>query len=169
MPLRILFVPFGSEGDVNPLLWLAEGMAARGHEPAFLITPHFGRLVEQRGFPWTPIGTDADFVRFARDSRLWHRAQGTRMVLQGMLETLPAYRDAFLRAGCDFDLVVLSSMALGASAVAEAARLPRLVLHMQPAVFRSVYKCPVFMEELAWLTRSPRWVKRFFFGLSLDY
>ncbi len=166
MPLRILFVPFGSEGDVNPLLWLAEGLAARGHEPAFLITPHFGRLVEQRGFPWTPIGTDADFVRFARDPRLWHRAQGTRMVLQGMLETLPAYRDAFLRAGCDFDLVVLSSMALGASAVAEAARLPRLVLHMQPAIFRSVYKCPVFMEELAWLTRSPRWVKRFFFGLS---
>jgi hypothetical protein len=27
------------------LLWLAEGMAARGHEPAFLITPHYGRLV----------------------------------------------------------------------------------------------------------------------------
>jgi hypothetical protein len=25
MPLRVLFVPFGSEGDVNPLLWLAEG------------------------------------------------------------------------------------------------------------------------------------------------
>jgi rhamnosyltransferase subunit B len=70
MPLRILFVPFGSEGDVNPLLWLAEGMAARGHEPTFLITPHYGRLVQQHGFSWAPIGTEEDFVRFARDPRV---------------------------------------------------------------------------------------------------
>jgi hypothetical protein len=38
-------------------------------------------------------------------------------------------------------------------------------LHMQPALFRSVYDCPLFMERLAWLSRSPRWVKRVFFGL----
>jgi rhamnosyltransferase subunit B len=165
MPLRILFVPFGSEGDVNPLLWLAEGMAARGHEPTFLITPHYGRLVQQRGFSWVPIGTEEEFVRFARDPRVWHNTQGTKMVVQGMLETLPTYREGFMRTGCDFDLVVLSSMALGASSSAEAIGLPRFTLHMQPALFRSIYDCPVFMEELAWLARSPRWMKRFFFGL----
>jgi len=165
MPLRILFVPFGSEGDVNPLLWLAEGMAARGHEPTFLITPHYGRLIRQRGFPWVPIGTEEDFVRFARDPRVWHRMQGTKMVVQGMLETLPAYREGFTKAGRDFHLVVLSSMALGAASAAEAIGLPRLTLHMQPALFRSIYECPVFMEELSWLTRSPGWVKRLYFGL----
>ena len=165
MPLRILFVPFGSEGDVNPLLWLAEGMAARGHKPTFLITPHYGRLVQQRGFPWVPIGTEEDFIRFARDPRLWQTTRGTHMVVRGMLETLPAYRDGFAKTGGNFDLVVLSSMAMGAAAAAEAAGLPRLTLHMQPALFRSLYDCPVFMEELSWLTRSPRWVKRVFFGL----
>jgi rhamnosyltransferase subunit B len=165
MLLRILFVPFGSEGDVNPLLWLSEGMAARGHQPAFLITPHYGHLVQQRGFPWLPIGTEEGFVRFARDPRVWQKTQGTKMVVQGMLETLPAYREGFVKAGRDFDLVVLSSMAMGAAAAAEAARLPRLTLHLQPVLFRSSYDCPVFMEELAWLARSPRWVKRFFFGL----
>ena len=165
MPLRILFVPFGSEGDVNPLLWLAEGMAARGHKPTFLITPHYGRHVQQRGFPWVPIGTEEDFIRFARDPRLWQTTRGTHMVVRGMLETLPAYRDGFAKTGGDFDLVVLSSMAMGAAAAAETAGLPRLTLHMQPALFRSLYDCPVFMEELSWLTRSPRWVKRVFFGL----
>ena len=165
MPLRILFVPFGSEGDVNPLLWLAEGMAARGHKPTFLITPHYGRLVQQRGFPWVPIGTEEEFIRFARDPRLWQTTRGTHMVVRGMLETLPAYRDGFAKTGGNFDLVVLSSMAMGAAAAAEAAGLPRLTLHMQPALFRSLYDCPVFMEELSWLTRSPRWVKRVFFGL----
>jgi rhamnosyltransferase subunit B len=165
MPLRILFVPFGSEGDVNPLLWLAEGMAARGHLPAFVITPHYGRLIQQRGFPWIPVGTEEDFVRFARDPRVWSRMQGTRMVVEGMVDTLPAYREAIQTAGRDFDLVVLSSMALGGASVAEAAGIPRLTLHMQPALFRSIHECPVFMEELAWLTRSPRWIKRLFFAL----
>jgi rhamnosyltransferase subunit B len=165
MPLRILFVPFGSEGDVNPLLWLAEGMAARGHEPTFVITPHYGRLIQQRSLPWIPIGTEENFVRFARDPRVWSRMQGTKMVVEGMVETLPAYREAVELAGRDFDLVVLSSMALGAASVAEAANLPRLTLHMQPALFRSVHQCPVFMEELAWLTRAPRWIKRLFFTL----
>jgi rhamnosyltransferase subunit B len=140
-------------------------MAARGHEPLFLITPHYGRLVEQRGYPWSPIGTEEQFIRFARDPRLWHSMQGTEMVVRGMLETLPAYREGFAKAGDDFDLVVLSSMAMGAASAAEAAGVPRLTLHMQPALFRSTYECPVFLQELAWLVRSPRWVKNLFFRL----
>jgi rhamnosyltransferase subunit B len=165
MTLRILFVPFGSEGDVNPLLWLAEGMAARGHRPTFVITPHYGRLLQQRGFPWVPVGTEEDFVRFARDPRIWHRMEGPKMVVEGMVETLPAYRESVEKAGRDFDLVVLSSMALGAGSVAEALGIPRLTLHMQPVLFRSMYECPLFMEELSWLTRSPSWVKRLYFLL----
>jgi rhamnosyltransferase subunit B len=164
-PLRILFVPFGSEGDVNPLLWLAEGLAERGHEPAFVITPHYGHLVQQRGFRWIPVGTQADFVRFARDPRVWDRRLGPKAVVEGMVETLAAYREAVEQAGAGFDLVVLSSMALGAGSVAEAMGTPRLTLHMQPALFRSVHDCPLFMEELSWLTRSPRWLKRLFFVL----
>ncbi len=165
MPLRILFVPFGSEGDVNPLLWLAEGLAARGHEPTFVITPHYAPHIEERGYPWIPVGTKEDFVRFARDPRVWSRMQGTRMVIESMVKSLPAYRQAIETAAHDFDLVVLSTLALGAASMAEAANVPRLTLHMQPALFRSIYECPVFMEELAWLTRAPRWIKRLFFAL----
>ena len=82
-----------------------------------------------------------------------------------MLETLPAYREAFARANSQFDLVVLSSLALGAASVSEAVGIPRLTLHMQPALFRSTYDCPVFLEELSWLARSPRWAKRVFFKI----
>jgi rhamnosyltransferase subunit B len=90
---------------------------------------------------------------------------GPRVVMDGMIQTLPAYRQAIEGAKHDFDLIVLSSLALGAASIAEAAKIPRLTLHMQPALFRSVYECPVFMEELAWLTRAPRWIKRLFFAL----
>ena len=164
MPLRVLFVPFGSEGDVNPLVWLADGMAARGHDPTFVITPHYGPLVEERGYPWISVGTKEDFIRLARDPRVWSRMQGPQAVIQGMVKTLPAYREAMEKVG-EFDLVVLSSLAQGAASVAEAAKIPRLTLHMQPALFRSTDECPVFMQELTWLTRAPTWTKRLFFAL----
>ena len=50
MNRRVLFVPFGSEGDVNPLLWLAELLADRGFQPIFLLTPHYGPLASKRGY-----------------------------------------------------------------------------------------------------------------------
>jgi rhamnosyltransferase subunit B len=150
---------------VNPLLWLAEGMAARGHEPTFVITPHYGPLIEERNYPWIPVGTKDDFLRFARHPRLWSRMHGPHLVMEGMIQSLPAYRQAIESAKHDFDLLVLSSLALAAASMGEVAKIPRLTLHMQPALFRSVHECPVFMEELAWLTRAPRWVKRLFFTL----
>jgi rhamnosyltransferase subunit B len=165
VPLRVLFVPFGSEGDVNPLLWLAEGMAARGHEPTFVITPHYGPLIEERGYPWIAVGTKEEFLRCARDPRIWSRMHGPGLVMEGMIKTLPAYRQAIEVTKHDFDLIVLSTLALAAASVAEEAKIPRLTLHMQPALFRSVYECPVFMEELARLTRAPRSIKRLFFAL----
>ena len=161
--MRVLFVPFGSEGDVNPLIWLAEGLSARGHEPVFLLTPHYGRLADQRGFAWFPVGTEDDFARFVRNPKLWDRRQGPTHVIRAMIHTLPDYRRGFELAGCSFDLVVTSSFALAGSALAEARRIPRLTLHMQPVCLRSQHEIPLFLEELRWLQRAPRWVKRLFF------
>ena len=93
------------------------------------------------------------------------RMHGTRMVIAGMVRTLPAYQQVMERVSGDFDLVVLSSLALSAPSLAEADKIPRITLHMQPALFRSIYECPVFMEELTWLTRAPRWTKRLFFAM----
>ncbi len=165
MPRRILFVPFGSEGDVNPLFWLAEGLAERGHEPVFLLTPHYARLAEQRGFRWFPVGTEEDFARFARDPRLWNKYRGPEFVVRGMVRSLPEFRRAFEAAGGPVDLVVTSSFALGAAAMAETKRIPRLTLHLQPVCLRSEFDCPLFLPELSWVCRSPRFVKRAFFRM----
>lgn len=156
MPLRILFVPFGSEGDVNPLFSLADPLAARGHEIIFLLTPHYREKAESRGFQWLPMGTEEDFHRVTRDPLLWDRLRGPEMVARGMVETLPDYRRAFEKLPQPIDLVVTSTFGLGASTLAEAAGIPRLTLHLQPVCLRSVYDCPLFVRELAWLRRAPR-------------
>lgn len=165
MSRRILFVPFGSEGDVNPLFWLAEGLAARGHRPEFLITPHYGHLAERRGLPWTPLGTEEDFLQFARNPLLWHPQRGPEFVMKGMLKTLPGYRSALEKIPGPIDLMVTSSFALGAACFAEKQGIPRLTLHMQPVCLRSVHDFPLFLPELAWACRMPVWGKRMFYKL----
>ncbi len=166
--MRVLFIPFGSEGDVNPLLWLADGLAARGDDARVLLSPHYGRLAEARGLPWIPLGTEEDFLEMAADPNLWHRTRGPATVIRGLVRSLPEYRRAFETAGKDFDLVVTSSFALAGSALAEALGIPRLTLHMQPICLRSEFELPLFLPELAALRPAPRWVKRLFFA-GMDF
>lgn len=165
VPLRILFAPFGSEGDVNPLIWLAGGLAQRGHEIVFLLTPHYAHRIEKRGWRWFPAGTEEEFLRFANDPRLWQPKTGSELVVQAVLDTWNGYQKAYAQAGGDFDLLVCSSMGLGPATFAEAGGIPRLTLHMQPTCLRSAWDCPLFLEDLEWLCRAPRLVKQAIFWM----
>lgn len=165
MGMKFLFAPYGSEGDVNPLVWLAEGLAARGHEITFLLTPHYSHRIIEHGWSWHPVGTEEDFQRFARDPRLWKPNEGTRFVIDGVMHSWASYESAFAAAGYDFDLLVTSSLGLAASTIAEKHGIPQLTMHMQPTCLRSVYDCPLFLEGMDWLCNSPRFVKSLFFHL----
>lgn len=155
MKRRILFVPFGSEGDVNPLLWLAGLLAARGHQPVFLLTPHYGPLAASRGFEWHPIGTEEDFHRMASDPALWKPGLGSWRVARAMHESLQTYQNAFEAQEGTFDLVVSTSLGLAASALAESRGIPRLMLHLQPMVVRSHGDMPVLTDGAGWFRHAP--------------
>lgn len=165
VPLRILLAPCGSEGDVNPLLWLAEGLAGRGHDVTVLLTPHYGRLADRRGLRWVPVGTAEEFLAFARDPRLWQPRTGSRLVIEGVMKTWDGYAEAWRRTGGKFDLVICSSVALAAGTLAEAGGVPRLTLHMQPICLRSVHECPLFLEGMEWICAAPPFLKRALFWL----
>ena len=155
MNRRILFVPFGSEGDVNPLLWLAGLLADRGCQPVFLLTPHYAHLAAKRGFEWHPIGTEEDFRRLAGDPSLWKPGLGTWRVARAMHESLSSYKNAFDLAGGDFGLVVTSTLGLAASALAESRGIPRLMLHLQPMCVRSHGDMPVLTKGGDWFRQAP--------------
>ncbi len=163
--LRVLFSPFGSEGDVNPLIWIAEGMAARGHDVVFIITPHYQRLIDGRGFTAVPIGTEEQFLAFARNPKAWDPRNGPRTVIRGMVDTIPEAVAAFERAGDKFDLAILSTLGVAIGSLAEARGIPRIMVHMQPICVRSVYDFPLVMSEMGFLQHTPLWFKRAFFWL----
>ncbi len=165
-PLSILFAPFGSEGDVRPVLWLAGGLAARGHRISFIITPYYKNLVESRGWRALDVGTAEAFAATLRDPRLWAPRRGSELVLDHMVEALPRYADVLTRTQTSFDLVIGTTLATGAFTWAEQNRIPRLMLHLQPLCLRSLEDCPLFLEELEWLDRAPKLARRTLFWLT---
>jgi len=165
MSRRILFAPFGSEGDVNPLIWLGKLLAARGHRVEFLISPHYAPRARKHGFLCHDLGTEEDFHRLASDPALWHPLRGTWRVARAMHQSLPACRAAFEAAGSGFDLLVTSSFALGASALAEARGIPRLMLHLQPMVLRSHRDMPVPGPGAGWFPQAPKLFQDAAFGV----
>jgi len=151
---------------VRPVLWLAGGLAARGHQITFVITPYYKHLVESLGWRALSFGTVEEFTQTMRDPRLWEPRRGSELVLEVMLESLPRYAEILDAAQTQFDLVVGTTLGTGAFTWAEKKRIPRLMLHLQPLCLRSVEDCPLFLENLAWLDRAPTFARRAMFWLT---
>jgi rhamnosyltransferase subunit B len=165
-PLSIVLATFGSEGDVRPLLWLGDGLAARGHRITVILTPFYRKFVDARPhWNWLPLGTAEDFQAAMRDPRLWQPRAGSEFVLQTMLDALPTYRALLDRVGERIDLVIGTTIATGAFTWAEAHGVPRLLVHLQPVCLRSTRDCPLYMEGLEWLCRAPSFIKRLMYAL----
>lgn len=160
----VLLCPFGSEGDVNPMLWLADGFRRLGHRPVFVLTANYGPLAERAGFPWVPVGGETDFESIARDPRFWSPFTGPAHVTRVMLDSLEAFHGAVRQAPRP-DIVVGSTFAVAAFCFAEAAGIPRVTMHMQPVVLRSVGDYPVFGHGMGWLRGMPPWFRKFSFSV----
>lgn len=163
--MRILLTPLGSEGDVNPFIWLAAGLRDRGHEVCLLLSPHYGWLADEQKIPWVPVGEEEDFLKFARHPQIWDPQKGTAFVLRSAAALLGKAREAYERASGPFDLVITSAMGMAISYLAESQGIPHLMIHLQPICMRSVYETPVYLSGTAWMNRMPHFVKHGFFAL----
>ena len=151
---------------MRPVLWLAGGLAARGHRITFVITPYYKHLVESRGWRALDYGTAEEFANGLRDPRLWEPRRGSELVLDLMLDSLPRYAAMLDGEKTSFDLVVGTTLGTGAFTWAEQQRIPRLMLHLQPLCLRSEHDCPLFMENMEWLDRAPKFARRAVFWLT---
>ncbi|MEX1118079.1 MAG: hypothetical protein WEB60_04715, partial [Terrimicrobiaceae bacterium] len=161
--MNVLLSPFGSEGDVNPLLWAASTLASKGHTPHLLLPPKYGALAAKAGLPWTPVGQVGDFDAMVRDPKFWHPMTGSAHVASVMLSSYPEFLRAYRECGIRPDLVISSTLGLAAAFAAEAQGIPTLRVHMQPAILRSFGDCPVFAHGLGWLPSAPAAVKKMAF------
>src|SRR5207245_1102827 len=79
--MRVLLAPLGSHGDVHPFLGLGLALRARGHDVHVITSEAFRGLIERHGFPFAPVGTEADFEAMIHHPDMWHPGRSIRALL----------------------------------------------------------------------------------------
>ena len=165
--MHILLLPFGSSGDVHPLVGLGLALQARGHEITLAINGYFRSLAEQSGLNFVEFGTREEFLELAQHPDLWHprRAFG-HIVRRGL--------SRYVRRQYDFvaeryvpgeTLAITNVFGFGIRIAQEKLGLPLVSVHLQPSVMWSEHDSPQLAGMLAG-PRTPRWLKRLQFRLG---
>lgn len=70
--INILVTTLGSYGDIYPMAGLAVRLKRRGHRVTLLTNPFFEGLAAKYGLDFVPVGTIAQYERFANHPDLFH-------------------------------------------------------------------------------------------------
>jgi rhamnosyltransferase subunit B len=156
--LKYVFVPLGSHGDVNPLVWLAQLMSRRGHEVVFVSHAGMAHVPARAGLRTVAVGSQADHDAIISNPDLWHQDRAFNLLAATFgdraREVIPAIR-AEVAPGRT--VLVAGAIAVGARIVAEADRLPLVTVQLQPSVFMSEDDRPLMDARLGFLQRLPAW------------
>ena len=151
--VRILFAPYGTRGDVQPLIPLALALEARGHRIRFVAPANAVPWVQARGFACESNGVDVEAEVRAIESEA---SAMLRHVRRWGDEIIPRLFDSVSRAAGDADLLVSSGVPLVAPSVAEARSIPNVYALFCPAALpNSDGPPPIFRRQT-----FPRWINK---------
>ena len=142
MKRRIFLAAVGTHGDILPALALAAGLQARGHAVQVAAPEPFRSLANHAGLAFHPLGTAAEFARAVGQAELWRPVRGAKAMLASVAAAIaPTYDWLEAEAGPD-DLVVASTLALGARLAQEHRGLSLATLHLMPMLLESRFAPP---------------------------
>jgi len=163
--MRIALATDGTRGDVHPMLELAAGLRAAGHDVLLLAPPDVAEEAAARAVPFRPVGL-AVRQQVAEVAGVVG-AGGVRTIVE-MLRFLRTNLEAQFailpEAVRGFDLVVGASLSLAARSAAELHGIPYRFVAYCPALLRSSehpvftirsQTLPPWLNRLGWRTVLP--------------
>jgi vancomycin aglycone glucosyltransferase len=158
--LRVVLATVGSRGDVQPMLALAQVLAARGHVPVLAAPPNFEAWVRSLGFEFVPVGVDIQlFLAEHRDALTGNPVKLIQQTSRYFSEQIPIQARQLEPACADADAIVYGGLALVAPTVAAYLHLPVLgVLYTScilpssrhPPISIPWHGLPNWMNDLLW-------------------
>jgi UDP:flavonoid glycosyltransferase YjiC (YdhE family) len=114
--------------------------------------------VRRVGLGFVSLGTPEEFEKELHDPAIWHPRKGFTLVMQkSVLPRLRKVYEAIAAHHAPGETVVAAgSLALGARVAQEKLGVPLATVHLQPSVFRSVYRAPALPGLV-----MPDWLPRF--------
>jgi UDP:flavonoid glycosyltransferase YjiC (YdhE family) len=152
--MKIVLSTFGSRGDVQPMLALALGFQAAGHDVELIGPPEKAAWAAELGCPYQPAGNDVTALidtmgaaHTARAALIFVRYVRREVAVQ--FEQLPG-----LVRGAD--MIVAASLCFGLASLAEALQIPYRFITFAPQLMPSGYHpFPAFRRQ-----HLPRWCNR---------
>jgi rhamnosyltransferase subunit B len=162
--MQVLLVPFGSHGDVHPLIGLGLVLRSRGHRVTFLQPEYFGPLIRGLGFEMVSFGGEGRMEEAMSNPDLWHPRKAFPLVARSVIEGAGlVYRLIAEHYVAGETVAVGGSIALGVRLAQEKLGIPAATVHLQPGVIHSNEFTPNYAGVDT--NRWPKWLKRAFYNL----
>ncbi len=123
--MKVLLVPLGSRGDVQPQLVLGEELVRRGHRVTVAAPPNFRSWIESYGFSFVPVGEDIHEVML-QNRGMTEQHPAVALPAQIALtrrHTVRQTRDLFA-VPHDADVVVSAGLSFAGKMVADKLKIP---------------------------------------------
>lgn len=160
---RVLLLPIGSSGDVNPFLWIGRHLRSDGHDVVVGANPRFRRVAEIAGLAFRPIGEESEYDALTADPEIWHPTRATPLVLRyagDFTERYFSWIESESRRSTEPLHVIAPATAFGARLARERLGLKLLTVNLQPATLLSSWEMSVVHPRLEFLNRLPRVAKQ---------
>lgn len=153
--MHVLLTPFGSAGDVYPLIGIGIELLRRGHRVTMITNAYFEDISRRAGFEFVPLSRSEEYFKLIENPHLWHPQKGGPLLAESsVIPAIPViYQLIAERYQPGETVVVAGSLALGARVAQEKLGVPLAMIHLQPAVFRSRFEPPTHpgLEWIHWL------------------
>lgn len=126
-PLRIVLATVGSRGDVQPMIALAQTLAARGHVPVVAAPPNFESWVRSLDFEFEPLGFDIqEYLANNGASLSGNPLKMLQLMNRFFAEQLPLQMKHLVSVCKGADAILAGGLAFCAPSVAEHLGVPVL-------------------------------------------
>jgi rhamnosyltransferase subunit B len=155
--MHFLCSPFGSSGDIHPMLGLALALKQRGHRVTFIVNGYFEDVVKKYGVDFVELGTKEAFLQSASHPDLWNPMRAFRHIWRSLIEPgLRQQYDIFADLHRPGETIgIVNCFGLGGLVAQDKIGISVVTAHIQPAVVWSDISPPQMPGMF-----GPRWMQR---------
>src|SRR5713101_5517338 len=87
--MRVLLLPLGSLGDVNPFIGLGLALQKRGHDVVVIANSYFESPIKQVGLGFASSAPAQNYVNMIHHPDMWHPTRGPALHVAALLAVMP--------------------------------------------------------------------------------
>ncbi len=160
--MKILLLPYGSNGDVLPFVGVGMRLKQRGHDVTLATNGIFAKTAAQTGLPFHEIGTANEFNQVVSRHDEFRPLKAARLLATDlMLPLMPRQLEA-IRCLADEQTILINASAgvgFGAHLAHEKFGMPLITLQLYPMGFWSVHQPPKLGRSPLSADWVPAWLQ----------